>query len=180
MRGYVLNVAIRAVSTTYVLISDADFLFPRALFCGLPLWKDAVLRFYVGDLTPQATAAIRGGMSWEEILADYQGLDSRVFFKIWGGHNPCVYPTRLLHRLRGYDERMKGWGAEDDDLTIRTRRAGIKELRIPLIVAHLYHGDSPDYRETYSRRRTSQRNLDILDDPNRPAAANPDGWGDGD
>lgn len=184
MRGYVLNVAIRAVETPYVLIGDADFLYPSVFFDSFSHSSNAVLRCYVGRLTPDSSALVRQGKCWESLFCDYQGTDlggePRVFGQIFGGHNPCIYPTRLLHQLRGYDEQILGWGGEDDDLSFRTRRTGVAERRLPILVADLYHGESPDYSDSYHRGKTSQANLDILNDQTRPAAANFDGWGDDD
>ena len=47
MRGYVMNVAIRAVDTPYVLLGDADLAFPRYLVDVLSPTLAQVLRFYV-------------------------------------------------------------------------------------------------------------------------------------
>jgi hypothetical protein len=74
---------------------------------------------------------------------------------------------------------MAGGGGEYDDLTARTRRTGITERRLPIIVADLYQSGSTDFPETYRKGRPPSQNLDILAAASRPAATNPDGWGDG-
>jgi hypothetical protein len=178
-RGYVLNVGIRTCTTPYALLADADFLYPRCFFDGLASYHDFVLRCYVGRLTPDATDQVKRGVPWESLFADYQGVNERIFGQIFGAHNPCVYPTRLLTQLRGYDERMAGWGGEDDDLTERTRRAGVAERRLPIIVADLYQRGSSDFPATYRKGQPPSQNLEILSQPLRPAATNPLGWGDG-
>ena len=179
-RSYALNVAIRAVETDYVMLADADFLYPTKLFDRLEPDAFSVTRFYVGRLTQESSNAIvHDGAAWEDLYMDYQGVDGRVFAEIFGAHNPCIYSVNVLKRLRGYDENMVGWGGEDDDLSFRTRRVGITEKRLPIIVADLFHEGSPDFPTEYRRGDTSENNLQILNDPNRPIAANPTEWGDG-
>ena len=178
MRGYVLNVGIRAVTTPYVMLGDADFLYPRELFGTLAVYQNCVLRCYVGRLTPDASLEVRSGVRWEDLYCDYQGVDGRIFGQIFGAHNPCVYPTELLFQLRGYDERMEGWGGEDDDLTARTRRIGVREQRLPVVVADLFHQGSDDCPDVYQPGKPPQKNLAVLKDTTRPIAANPHAWGD--
>lgn len=49
------------------------------------------------------------------------------------------------HKVRGFDERMKGWGAEDDDLRKRAKRSGktviyLQNLNLPQTkVFHQWH-----------------------------------------
>lgn len=176
-RGYMLNVAIRVVKTPFVLLADADFLYPSFFFDTVRPRAAEILRFYVGRLTRAATQVVLGGTSWESLYADYQGTRNRIFSRIYGAHNPCIYPTQLLHYLRGYDERISGWGGEDDDLTNRTRAAGFTDRRLPIVVGDLDHADSPDFAE-YARGRTSAATRAILRDGTRPCVANPSGWGD--
>jgi hypothetical protein len=174
-----LNVAIRTVTTPYVLLSDADFLYPSIAFDFASPSRETIIRTYVGRMTAHATRCVMDGRHWQDLFCDYAGVEGRLFSGIYGAHNPCIYPTAMLHQVRGYDERMVGWGAEDDDLTERTRRMGAQEQRLPIIVADLWHEGSPDYPNSYGRGKTSNVNLAILNDPRRPAAANPCGWGDG-
>jgi len=175
-RGYVQNVAIRAVDTPYVLLSDADHLFPSFLFDVVKPRPDRVLRFYAARMTREATRKVLQGEDWETLFADYQGLHGQVFTTVYGGHNPCLYPTEALKQVRGYDERMIGWGKEDDDLTQRTRRHGLRDVRVPLLVGCMWDAEASDY-PTYRRGQPEQQNVDILASP-RPIAANPLGWGD--
>lgn len=177
-RGYVLNVAIRAVKTPFTLLADADFLYPSFFFDTVVPRPAEVLRFYVARLTEQASRVVLDGAAWESLYADYQGLRGRMFARIYGAHNPCIYPTQLLHYLRGYDERISGWGGEDDDLTHRTRAAGFTERRVPIVVGDLFHGDSPDFAE-YGRGRTNGATRKILHDLRRPCIANHEHWGEG-
>lgn len=70
-----------------------------------------------------------------------------------------------LLALNGFDERMEGWGREDDELAARAFHAGLRRrsLRFAGLAVHLYHperhqdGESPNDRllaETRARRLT--------------------------
>ena len=177
MRGYVLNVAIRSVQTPYVLLCDADMLFPRFFFDVLEPDPNRVLRFYVGRATEKTTQMVSAGASWQDLYADYQGCDNRIFRMIYGAHNPCLYPTEVLHRIHGYDERMIGWGREDDDLTDRTRRIGMRDVRVPVLVIALDDAKINDYA-AYSRGAHTRDN-NTLWRSTRSEIANAASWGDG-
>ena len=165
------------LATPYALLADADLMYPRFLLSDTRSSSpDHVTRFYVGRLTPGATQSIVAGTPWETLFADYQGRYNRIFRLLYGAHNPCIYPTAVLHALHGYDERMVGWGREDDDLSQRTRRLGIRDVRIPLMVACLDDGYINDY-PFYTRRRHSAQN-NALWQSERTTVANPEGWGD--
>jgi hypothetical protein len=174
--AYVLNVALRAVQTPYVLLADADFAFPRFFFQVLEPAPERVVRFFAGRLTPQATERVLAGTAWEDLYADYQGLHQQLYRVIYGANNPCLYPTKVLLQTRGYDERFIGWGAHDDELTWRTRRLGLRDVRAPIIVAVLDDGHIADYAE-YRRGTTSPANRRLFR-ISRQVVVNPAGWGD--
>jgi len=69
-------------------------------------------------------------------------------------------------RVNGYDERMVGWGREDEELCVRMEHAGVRyqELRFSGLVYHLHHPERPRDRhaanfqmltETRATKRTS-------------------------
>ncbi len=176
MRGYVLNVAIQATPTPFVVLSDADSLYPKFFFAAVKPAFDRVLRFYLARMTAEASRWVLAGNSWEDLYADYQGVHNRLFSAFEGIHNPCIYPTEALRRVRGYDERIVGWGGEDDDLTWRTRRLRLKDVRLPLLVASLYDADVRDYA-AYQRGK-KPRETEALLRSWRPIVTNRRGWGD--
>ena len=51
-----------------------------------------------------------------------------------------------LLRLNGFDERMQGWGREDDELALRAWHAGIacRQLRLAGVAFHLHHARRHD------------------------------------
>jgi len=48
-------------------------------------------------------------------------------------------------RVNGYDERMVGWGREDEELCVRLEQAGVRyqELRFSGLAYHLHHPERP-------------------------------------
>lgn len=175
-RSYVLNVAIRQVETPRVLLGDADLVFPQFFFRILKAGPREVLRFYVGRVTKEATSEVCSGEDWQRLFADYQGQGNRVFRLLYGPHNPCIYPTQPLLDVHGYDERMVGWGREDDDLTDRTRRLGLTDVRVPILIGRLDDSDISDYTD-YHRGVSAAANTALLRS-SRPIVANPREWGD--
>jgi hypothetical protein len=71
-----------------------------------------------------------------------------------------IVPRRAVHEIRGYDERMFGWGADDTDFVMRLRRYGIKmENLLQHGCAFALHQSHP----TGSREsKFTMRNRDIL------------------
>lgn len=73
-------------------------------------------------------------------------------------------------KVRGFDERLCGYGYEDGDLIVRMARIGVKQHWMPLDVKayHQYHPESPGL-ETYVNMIKSKLNRDYK--------ANDEGWG---
>jgi len=73
-------------------------------------------------------------------------------------------------KVRGFDERMAGYGYEDEDLIIRMKRIGVLQYGFPLTlkIFHQYHEMSPG-EETYVNRLKSLLNFSY--------EANDENWG---
>lgn len=80
------------------------------------------------------------------------------------GSNQAFWKQDLV-RVNGFDERMTGWGREDNDIAGRLYHCGIKRrnLKFAALTIHLYHnqrntvGENPNdrfLRETLERRLT--------------------------
>jgi len=184
-RGYLLNVGVRQVLTSHVLLADADHLYFPGFFPLLERHLDPgrVLRFFLGRLGEATSARIlHGQLAWAESFSDFAGSHGgfavrhprlgrvlrrvglvgpleREYEIVYGTYNPCVYAKNDFAALRGYDESFEGWGVEDDDLTERGRLSGLRDVRIPAIVGHLFHGTAlhaagyhDPVREAWKRR----------------------------
>jgi predicted glycosyltransferase involved in capsule biosynthesis len=111
----------------------------------------------------------------------YQGLRKEVFRKNLSlgkrdnaGKGGCFFIDRnLFLYLRGYDERIWGWGAEDDDMLRRVIKSGntVAHLLTEGILAmHQNHGHRPGFN---SHVEDNRRIMTTSIDPVR----NKGGWG---
>lgn len=109
--------------------------------------------------------------------------DRASFQSLWkcgeletSGRGGFFYISRkLFYSIRGYDERMVGWGGEDDDLYTRLTDAGHRIVHLSpecgIYAVHQWHRHKPQYRQrtdkNWEKWRTASglvRNVD-------------DGWG---
>jgi glycosyltransferase involved in cell wall biosynthesis len=84
----------------------------------------------------------------------------------WGPLGGCILMARKdFNTLNGYNERMLGWGYDDDDICIRLNELGIKSQHLPPYFFHIDHGD--DLRtQSYAEKSTavmwnSNKNISI-------------------
>ena len=149
-----LNAVIEQVRTPRVMIADADMIFPRFLFSVLEQSHRAeaniVYRFYIARFSEHHTNRVLAGADpWNVTLYsgwrdDDKGDDGPLpeggdILRMFAAINPCVYDTEFLGELHGYDESFEKWGGADEELTRRGRQRGAQELRLPIVIGHLYH-----------------------------------------
>lgn len=170
-KSFCLNRLAERVATTWLMIADADMLFPSSFAAALSLEDErTVTRFFVARFTREFSERVRARQGeWEDCSAEmYTGkwvlppplarlrrfLPGRLltrplnFEEIYASPNPAVYSKSLFDALRGYDERYLGYGYEDVDLYERGLARGARERRLPVIIGHLYHPrvtDFPNY-----------------------------------
>lgn len=139
-RGIYLNRAARKATATYLLIADSDFYFDPRYFDFLATYIKHIKRngtyatSYVYFVPKEEVHFLK-----PELIRPY-GLKSG---QLMPTQNPLLIGREyFLDVLGGYDERMFGWGAEDDDLQRRADRSGLTQVRLPLVVFHQHHGPS--------------------------------------
>jgi len=90
-RAYCLNLAAQNAHYEYILISDADFLYPKCfwefLLNNIPEDKRIVYHFFIGKLNKKVSSKILcGEYKWSEIYEKYEGM--LVFFSsFFSGEN---------------------------------------------------------------------------------------------
>lgn len=94
------------------------------------------------------------------------------------GYGGCLFvPKDAFLRLRGYDEAIRGWGAEDADMVKRLELAGypVKNMtrHQSLRCMHQWHEDVLGTRMLAEQHRRYYQSLDTIE-------RNPDGWGGAD
>jgi len=176
-RGLLNNVGVRNAKTPYIACSDADMFFAPKLF-------DTVISM----LDPNKFIESRT-MYWKDdfinkiykgILDPVKNIDSckqgRIKKRTTAGGFQCGH-IDIWNKIRGYDERMDGWGSDDVDLVARVGMAGFKikwlgESLESIMLFHQPH-DKPNYIQDM---KDQYKNLDFYYNI-KSYAANPDGWG---
>lgn len=181
-----VNFAVRHAERQWVLLADADILFPDVLFPALCAKLEGaedktIYHFFFAKLNRDRTSAILSGeKTWGDCYEKYEGaiqyvppsLLTRLLAKIcttfskslfvefgpqrigyeiiFGNINPCVFNKEFFLKLGGYDTRFVGWGGEDDDLERRSQESGGIDVRLPIVVAHLWHPRIMDFNNYLS------------------------------
>jgi predicted glycosyltransferase involved in capsule biosynthesis len=125
-RSVLNNAGIRNASTEYIASTDVDMVYARDFI------SDVITRLKPDKMIESRT------MYWKQGVVDliYSGkLDpynninncrlSRTKKRASAGGFQCMH-IDSWRKIRGFDERYKIWGSEDQDLLIRAQMAGLK------------------------------------------------------
>ena len=165
-RSRCLNIGIRHVNTKFLLVSDADIVFPPHYLSGC-----------VEVLTASPTSVVGSAMldlpeesAW--ILERSARTGSELQFDSWKRwcrprHNHVFHPsicatyTEFFHVVRGYDEYYKVWGNEDDDLHRRFLYLGLtpKPLGPESSYMHQWHAESERGRDGENAEHVQRNQL---------------------
>ncbi len=118
---------------------------------------------------------------------DWASMEAKSTLRPRYGMGGCAcFPRSVVETVRGYDERMEWWGAEDKDLASRAEAAGLEIRWVEHPDARIYHlwhekipekhRDDDAFQETWARNqsylagsRTRYRNLDEWGGRSSPA-----------
>lgn len=145
-RSRALNAGIVASRGTYILTTDADFIFTpqtHAIVLGL-------LKQYPNSLQLKQNKNLPEGIGVEDLeKLDWADLDEAALTRPrWGMGGLAACHREMADRLRGYDERMTVWGAEDNDFGKRVRNAGGILNWIADDAAQVFHVWHPPFLQT--------------------------------
>lgn len=155
----------------------AHFNLSHARNCGASAAAGQVLAFVDAD--------IRLLQGWLEhvsalILSGKYGLMcvSRSSDNRWDRFGTCAVSRHVYEEVRGYDERLTGWGCEDNDFYTRCRaKTGHGQFAAGWL-APISHND--DHRVQFyisqSLRQSAQLNASLIN--TRSGAVNPSGYGE--
>jgi predicted glycosyltransferase involved in capsule biosynthesis len=166
-KGWGFNIGLRLAHTAWIGFGDAD------LIPGEPLWNafmqlrdaDAVKPYRrLIDLDAEETRDLRSG-NFDAIpqrdpgaAPNREGIGEHIVFA--GGS--FAIRRDAFAALGSWDERFRGWGGEDDAMTLRLRRSGLKCIELDAAPAlHLWH---PRPRENTFDQPHYADNLRLLDD----------------
>jgi len=93
---------------------------------------------------------------------------------IWG---TCCVSRELFHKVRGYDENMRGWGVEDNDLYERCRQQASERLFDGALLTAIPHGDDERVQYHDEKDRSASRQKNRAYRRQRRGPVNPNGYG---
>lgn len=121
-RSRALNAGIVASRGDFIITTDADFIFT-------PKTHEIVLGYlakYPNSLQLKQNMNLPRGITVQEL----KGMNASALSAMstsrprWGMGGMAAFHRDTADRLRGYDERMEIWGAEDNDFAKRVRASG--------------------------------------------------------
>lgn len=121
-RSRALNAGLSLASADLMVTTDADIVFaPRTLEATvdfLTLNPRSVVLSQCADLGEEFSMERARNLHWPDIY------DNAVLRPRWGMGGLCAFDRDTLETVRGFEERMTVWGAEDNDFVKRCRQAG--------------------------------------------------------
>ena len=176
-KARILNHAIAAVETDYVVQIDGDVI-PHRRFIEdhqRMAEKGCFVRGTRASLTPKETDRMltKGTLSVAQKIcvkmrtpANALRLPSWIaagaMRKAHDGHKVkgcnMAFWRNDLWQVNGYDNRLSGWGHEDEELSCRLVNAGVakKIVKLHAVVFHLYHSYLSRKEETNHRTRLDE------------------------
>jgi glycosyltransferase involved in cell wall biosynthesis len=165
-RSRCLNIGIRHANTKFLLVSDADIVFPPHYLSSC-----------VEVLTAGPTSIVGSAMldlpeesGW--ILEQSARTRDELQFDSWKRwcrprHNHAFHPsicatyTAFFHVVRGYDEYYEVWGNEDDDLYRRFRYLGLRPRPLDpgSFYMHQWHAESERGRDGKNAEQVQRNQL---------------------
>jgi glycosyltransferase involved in cell wall biosynthesis len=148
-RSRALNTGIVASRGEFVLATDADIIFApetHAITVDL-LWK------FPGSLQLKQCRDLSEYIGLDDLdnleRADWQSLSETAHTRPrWGMGGLAACSRKTADRVRGYDERMVIWGAEDNDFGKRVRATGGILNWITDPAAQIFHVWHPPFMQT--------------------------------
>lgn len=167
-RSKAMNAAASAATAPYYIFADADLVFePRVLAAThrkLVENRRTVLMFSFRDL-PQ-------GIEPESLLSDvdFDKLDELANWRPRWGMGVQAYSAAAFSEIRGFDNRMKIYGGEDNDIAKRVRAHGYRLTWVNGREFGLYHVWHPSSREAADldpdQKKELEKNVDIAKNDN--------------
>lgn len=132
-RGRSLNVGIRNSTGSFILFVDSDCIIPPN-YVQAHIESAAPNKFTFSKFYNTDPGIVKSG--------DYAALFAQKD-KLLPPLSDCTshqgFTRAALEAYGLFDEVYSGWGAEDNDLYLRMKRAGVKPLEVAAMPIHLYH-----------------------------------------
>ena len=135
-RAKAVNIGIKNTTTNYVFIADIDMIFKPNFVEVLYELQQPNTSYYfkVGFLSESESNITKEFNQYN--IAHFSGI---------GAQGLSLFETSELKKVRGFDEFLHFWGAEDEDIHNRLIAAGNKEIfyEAEILMLHRWH---PTYR----------------------------------
>lgn len=162
-RSNALNAAARASSGRNLIFADGDFVFaPTVLSRAVEILDsdpNEVLVFQARDLPSTIVP--------EDLLEspDFDHLDAEAVWRPRWGMGAQAQSRSMFNRIRGFDDRMRIYGGEDNDIAKRVRAHGGRIRWInsrDLAIFHVWHPSSRVAADSSKDTKVElQKNVDI-------------------
>lgn len=146
-RAKALNIGLKNVTTDYVFTADVDMIFSSNFVSKLQELKNPLKTYYfkVGFLNEKESGLNK---KFEDYTIDFStgvGAQGLSFFYL-----------KSVEEIRGYDEFLHFWGAEDIDIHERLMRTGIESIfyNDEILLLHQWH-------KSYRKSETENLSTDL-------------------
>jgi glycosyltransferase involved in cell wall biosynthesis len=158
-KSWAINIGIKCASYDYIFCGDNDMIVPpESLAESIALLKsghDSVKPFRVLiDLTRFQTTI-------------YEKIERFIYYPFRRRNFACFcsgivgFSRSCLEDIGGWDERFRGWGGEDDAISVKLQKYNKRITTLNYTCYHLYHG-----RTIYDKNKHEnyQNNVKLLHD----------------
>jgi len=169
-RAHCLNIGIKRAKTKYVLTSDTDIVFEKNYI------KESLKKLKKNPFQVLLCHPIYLEKNHKNPISNYNELKKGVASREGGGINLTL--SYFYKKIKGYDEKYKVWGKEDNDLMKRFWCLGIKTVYINdnTSYLHQYHKGFSGTENIKNRDKIMKEN-EIYFMKSRSIVRNKDGWG---
>lgn len=139
-RAKAVNIGIQLVNTPYVFVSDIDMIFKPSFIEIVQKLKEPMVSVYFKV----------GFLSQSESKKDKPFQEYKIRFSSQpGAQGLSLFSVDALKKVRGFDEFLHFWGAEDEDVHHRLLQAGyqVTFYENEILLLHRWH---PTYRNLES------------------------------
>jgi hypothetical protein len=131
-RAKAINIGLKQVETKYVFVADIDMIFRVDFVEKLNQFKKSnnAIYFKVGFLDKKES-------NLEKLYFDYKVS----YYSQPGAQGLSLFPIEMLKKVNGFDEFFHFWGAEDEDIHNRLKKAGYESVfyNDEILMLHQWH-----------------------------------------
>ena len=170
-RSWAFNVALKRAKSNIIIFGDSDLIMEHNQFIsGINALSeyDMVSPYHkVIDLNPQESSN-----STENILKiDRPGRGENDNQKINISGGIAMFRKDSINKIGGWNEDFVGWGAEDDEMTIRVKKY-LKWTELKGTCYHLYHDRPAPEQNNYQHNLKLLNSIANLNDQQRQSMIN--------